>query len=127
MRVMIDQQFLRITSVITQEDIEAAFTFAPNSLKAKDEKGNHLYAVTVGDHPEIKENYIQFNGKNQEGNLTCSLVIPMIEDTEERLSTIKSTFGKQLANLQKFESVIKDQIAAATSVIDDVFTNVEMR
>ena len=127
MRVMIDQQFLRVTSTITQADLEAAATFAPSALTAKDDKGNHLYAVTAGERPELKENYVQFNGKTQEGYLTCSMIIPMIEDSEERLDAVKINFGKQLAALQKYEGIIKDQIAAATSVIEDAFNNVELR
>lgn len=127
MRIKIDQQAVKVTSLITKQDVENAMNFAPKSLIAVDEHGNQVYAAALADvRGELNMNCVMFNGHDAEGYLTVSFTIPMEADPDARLEEFKLALGKQLAQLAKYEAVIKAQIAAQVGEVNAAFSNLEM-
>ena len=114
MRVKVEENRMVVVTDISKSCIEKGYT----DLTARDEKGNELYKICV----------------NTEGNGSigcCGCVINTFVDgmaaiaitlpMDVELDDVKRTFGKALANLQKYSLVIAGAAEDEEAAIEEIF------
>lgn len=120
MNIKITGQHVTVTSSITKKNLQDAEMFAPKATKVFDEQKNEVFRISAGNTPTLDVKGAIFNGYNADEQLTISFVQPMMP-LQERGDAFKKDYGNALAELSKYETVIKAQIEAAVHSVDTAF------
>ena len=115
MSTKLENNVLTVTTDITKE----AMSKGLSDFKARDEKGNELYAVALDKSGNAKIDKFQFVGNTYiDGKLAATIILPM--DGADK-STVMKKFGEALLAAKDYTAKIADEAAAKTAEIEALF------
>lgn len=113
MRAKFENNVLTVITDITKEMVETQAV-----LKAKDEKGNDLYVVTVSDNGSASLNTFCFKGNTYvDGKLAATIVMPILLTEDE----VKNLYADELLAAQKYTAQIVEEVVKKQAFVNAMF------
>ena len=112
MKTTLKENVLTVVTGIKKEDFDKKVT----DMTVKDDKGNMIFSVSIGETPEIS-NYGLVCNSTVDGELAATVVVPMGTDAEK----VKVKYGKALVKASECLPKIVEQVAEDSKAIDKIF------
>jgi hypothetical protein len=114
MRVTYANNTLTVVTNIPKASVERGIA----SLVAKDENGNHLYAVSMS-----KDGSCSIDNNGLKGNVFVDdkLAVVKVMPADTKLEDVQKEYGKYLVKASKFTDEIATAAAAEEATIEDIF------
>ena len=112
MKVEFKENVLKVVTDITKETIEKGIA----SLVAKDDKGNDVYAVGMGEKACISDFALTCNTV-VDGKIAAVMVLPMDTTQED----VMKQYGEKLLTAKKYTTQMAEEMEAKEAEIAEVF------
>lgn len=112
MKVEFKENVLKVVTDITKETVDKGIA----SLIAKDDKGNDVYAVGVGENASVSDFSLTCNTVI-DGKLALTIVLPM--DTTQ--ADVEKAYGEAILAAKKYTKQIAEAAAAKEAEIASLF------
>jgi len=118
---------IQIKSDLTEADFKKVQNYAPEALKLKDEQGNELFGISLGDAHWSKYG-IAFCNTDADGKLFMTTNNPVSnhEDPAAEKKAIKELFATVLFNLEAIENFFSQIKAELDEIEQKAENNIEM-
>lgn len=123
MKVKVVGTAMIVTSTLTAAQMEAAKHFCPNATTVVDDEGNDVYRLDTAESASVGKYGTNFNGKDADGNLTATVIIP---DAEDKKAYVTENFGIALAALAEAETLVAEAIEAKMAVVNGAVADMEI-
>ena len=111
----LDGNVFKIVTDITEETVKKGLS----DLKARDDKGNEVFAVAVNNSGNASIDKFQFVGNTYiGGKLAATIVLPMADASKD---SVMRKYGEALLMAKKYTEVIATEAAAKTAEIEALF------
>lgn len=118
---------IQIESDLTEVDFKKVQNYAPEALKLKDEQGNEVFGISLGDAHWSKYG-IAFCNTNADGKLfmTTNNPVTQHDDPAAEKKAIKELFATVLFNLESIEKYFGQIKTELDAIEQEAERNIEM-
>jgi uncharacterized protein (DUF736 family) len=117
MKVQLHNDITTIRSGLKMKDLKMLKEQAPERLIMRDHKDNEVFRINTGDTGSLSKLGVTFDREDEDGYAYVSI---KMEDTVTK-QYIKENSGYILANLNNFESYIKQDLEELNKDLDGLF------
>ena len=114
-----------ITSELKVEELKKVRKFTKSGLSLKDDKGNDVFTIAIGNVSSISKYGITYAGANAEGYAQATLMLDETVNADERKKAFIDTYAIELANLNTLENFIRESATEIEKTIATVDAMVE--
>lgn len=115
-----------ITSDLKREEIERVKKYTKDGLKLKDEKGNDVFTIALGENSSISQFGITYGEQNAEGYAQATLLLDESIEPDKRMDTVLDTHAITLTQLNTLETYIRSTATELESTIAGIADSIEV-
>lgn len=124
-KVQITGDAFSIETNLLMEDIQNLKKFNPQALKLKNEKGDEVFAITLGTVGSISDAGIVFTSAADNGNASVTAMFPETNMAyEDKRKFITNEVGKTILKLNEIEPIITTELRAFNEAIAEIESSI---
>ena len=124
-KIKISGSSVVITSDLKVEELKKVRKFTKSGLTLKDQKGNDVFTISLGNISSISKYGITYAGETAEGYAQATMMLDENIKAADKKKAFIDTYAIELSNLSTLENFIRESVADIENTVATVEAMVE--